>query len=133
MTKFIRYRSAAGVSYGILDGDTVHEIHGGLFGSHTETGVILKVSTVKLLCPCEPGKIMGVGLNYRSHLGSRPQPGHPEMFYKPVSALQDPDEPIVIPRDATDVHYEGELVVVIGKPVKNASPEQARAAIFGVT
>jgi 2-keto-4-pentenoate hydratase/2-oxohepta-3-ene-1,7-dioic acid hydratase in catechol pathway len=55
------------------------------------------------------------------------------MFYKPVTALQDPDEPIVIPNGATDVHYEGELVVVIGKPVKNATPEEARAAIFGVT
>ena len=37
------------------------------------------------------------------------------MFYKPVTALQDPGEPIVLPRESTDVHYEGELVVVIGK------------------
>ena len=71
MTKFIRYRSAAGVSYGILDGDTVREIHGGLFGSHAETGALHKLSDVKLLAPCQPGKIMGVGLNYRSHLGGR--------------------------------------------------------------
>ena len=113
MTKFGRYRSAAGVSYGILDGDIVREIHGGLFGSHAETGAHHKLSDVKLLAPCQPGKIMGVGLNYRSHLGGRPQPVHPEMFYKPVTALQDPDEPIVIPNGATDVHYEGELVVVI--------------------
>jgi 2-keto-4-pentenoate hydratase/2-oxohepta-3-ene-1,7-dioic acid hydratase in catechol pathway len=133
VTKYIRYRSAAGVSYGILDADTVREIHGGLFGSRAETGVTHKLSGVKLLAPCQPGKIMGVGLNYRSHLGNRPQPSHPEMFYKPVSALQDPDEPIVIPTGATDAHYEGELVVVMGKPVKNASPEEARAAIFGVT
>jgi 2-keto-4-pentenoate hydratase/2-oxohepta-3-ene-1,7-dioic acid hydratase in catechol pathway len=133
VTRFIRYRSAAGVSYGILDGDAVREIHGGLFGSHAETGAHHKLSDVKLLAPCQPGKIMGVGLNYRSHLGGRPQPSHPEMFYKPVTALQDPDEPIVIPNSATDLHYEGELVVVIGKPVKNATPEQARAAIFGVT
>jgi 2-keto-4-pentenoate hydratase/2-oxohepta-3-ene-1,7-dioic acid hydratase in catechol pathway len=119
VTKFIRYRSAAGVSYGILDGDTVREIHGGLFGSHAETGAHHKLSGVKLLAPC--------------HLGGRPQPSHPEMFYKPVTALQDPDEPIVIPNGATDLHYEGELVVVIGKPVKNASPQEARTAIFGVT
>src|ERR1035437_8813988 len=55
------------------------------------------------------------------------------MCYEPVTALQDPDEPIVIPNGATDLHYEGELVVVIGKPVKNVTPEEARAAIFGVT
>jgi 2-keto-4-pentenoate hydratase/2-oxohepta-3-ene-1,7-dioic acid hydratase in catechol pathway len=131
--KYIRYRSAAGVSYGILHGDTIHEMHGGLFGSHAETGAFHKLSNVKLLAPCQPGKIMGVGLNYRSHLGGRPQPAHPEMFYKPVTALQDPDEPIAIPNGATDLHYEGELVVVIGKPVKNATPDEARAAIFGVT
>jgi 2-keto-4-pentenoate hydratase/2-oxohepta-3-ene-1,7-dioic acid hydratase in catechol pathway len=55
------------------------------------------------------------------------------MFYKPVTALQSPGGPIVIPRDATDVHYEGELVVVIGKETRNVSPAQAREAIFGVT
>jgi 2-keto-4-pentenoate hydratase/2-oxohepta-3-ene-1,7-dioic acid hydratase in catechol pathway len=74
-----------------------------------------------------------VGLNYKSHLGSRPQPDIPGMFYKPISALQDPDGPIVIPRDATEVHSEGELVVVIGRQVRNASKEEARDAIFGVT
>ena len=55
------------------------------------------------------------------------------MFYKPVSALQSPGGPIVIPRDATDLHYEGELVMVIGKRVRNVSREEARDAIFGVT
>jgi 2-keto-4-pentenoate hydratase/2-oxohepta-3-ene-1,7-dioic acid hydratase in catechol pathway len=66
-------------------------------------------------------------------LGTRPQPASPEIFYKPITALQDPGGPIAIPRDATDLHYEGELVVVIGKRLKNATPAEARAAIFGVT
>jgi 2-keto-4-pentenoate hydratase/2-oxohepta-3-ene-1,7-dioic acid hydratase in catechol pathway len=88
---------------------------------------------VTLLAPVVPGKILCVGRNYRSHLGTRPQPASPEIFYKPITALQDPGGPIVIPRDATDLHYEGELVVVIGKQVKHATPEEARAAIFGVT
>lgn len=133
MPKYVRYRCDSATCYGILDGDTVREISGGLFGSRTPTGVTRPLSGVKLLAPVEPGKILAVGLNYKSHLGGRPQPPHPEMFYKPVSALQDPGEPIVIPREATDVHYEGELVVVIGKRVRDASPEEARAAIFGVT
>ena len=123
MPRYIRYRSASSVSYGILDGDTVREIRGDLFAGRSDTGVTRKLSDVKLLHPCQPGKIMAVGLNYRSHLDGRPQPAHPEMFYKPVTALQDPDGPIVIPRDATDVHYEGELVIVIGKPARNVSPE----------
>jgi 2-keto-4-pentenoate hydratase/2-oxohepta-3-ene-1,7-dioic acid hydratase in catechol pathway len=133
VTKFIRYRSGSNTAYGILEGETVREIRGGLFDDHALTGATHKLSDVKLLASCEPGKILAVGLNYKSHLGGRPQPAHPEMFYKPVSALQDPDGPIVIPTEATDVHYEGELVVVIGKKARNVSPEQARDAIFGVT
>ena len=133
MTRFVRYRSPSGASYGILDGDAVREIRGDLFGDHAQTGVVHKLSTVKLLHPCQPGKILAVGLNYRSHLGNRPQPAHPEMFYKPVTALQDPEEPIAIPHDATDVHYEGELVVIVGKRAKHVTREQARDAIFGVT
>jgi 2-keto-4-pentenoate hydratase/2-oxohepta-3-ene-1,7-dioic acid hydratase in catechol pathway len=133
VTQYIRFHSGSGEGAGILDGETVRVISGDPFGPHTETGVTHRLSEVRLLCPVRPGKILAVGLNYKSHLGGRPQPAHPEMFYKPVSALQDPEGPIVIPRDATDLHYEGELVAVIGKAVKNASPEEARAAIFGVT
>jgi 2-keto-4-pentenoate hydratase/2-oxohepta-3-ene-1,7-dioic acid hydratase in catechol pathway len=131
--KYIRYRNSAGASYGILDGDTVREIRGDLFGAHAETGATHPLADVKLLHPCEPGKILAVGLNYKSHLGGRPQPANPEIFYKPVTALLDPGEPIVIPRDAMDVHYEGEIVLVIGKRIRNATPKEARDAIFGVT
>jgi len=128
VTKYIRYQSASGISYGTLDGDTVQQIHGGLFDGHIPTGETLKLSDVKLLYPCQPGKIMAVGLNYRSHLGTRPQPAHPEIFYKPVTALQNPLDPIVIPRDATDVHSEGEMVVVVGKPLRHASEAEAAGA-----
>lgn len=133
MTQYIRFHSLAGESYGILDGDTVRAISGEPFGRHSETGATYRLPDVRLLFPVRPGKIMAVGLNYRSHLGGRPQPAHPEMFYKPVTALQDPEGPIVIPRDATDVHYEGELVAVIGKTVRDVTPQEARDAIFGVT
>ena len=133
MTKYIRYRSGATTAYAILDGETVRPIAGDLFGARAETGDTLNLADVAVLAPCQPGKILAVGLNYKSHLGSRPQPAHPEIFYKAVTALQDPGGPIVTPRDATDLHYEGELVVVVGKPVKNASVDEARAAIFGVT
>jgi len=133
MPSYVRYSAASRTSYGILDGSTVRELRGGLFDPHAETGVTHVLSAVKLLAPVVPGKIMAVGLNYRSHLGGRPQPAHPEMFYKPATALQNPGDPIVIPRDAADVHYEGELVIVIGKLARNLSPAEAEAAIFGVT
>ena len=132
MTKYIRYKSGAETRYGILDRTTVHELHGDLF-HHSQTGKTHALKDVSLLAPCVPPKILAVGLNYRSHLGDRPAPSSPEIFYKPISCLQDPERPILIPPDAVNVHSEGELVVVIGKQSKNVSPEQARAAIFGVT
>ena len=133
MSRFVRYRAGDGSAYGIVDGETVREIQDGLLGSHAETGLTRKLSDVELLCPCEPGKIVAVGRNYRSHLGNRTHPQNPEIFYKPLSSLQNPLGPIVIPPDATDVHYEGELVLVIGTRTKDASREEARAALFGAT
>jgi 2-keto-4-pentenoate hydratase/2-oxohepta-3-ene-1,7-dioic acid hydratase in catechol pathway len=133
VTKYIRYRSGSAVSYGVLDGDTVRELRGDLLSEPAETGVTRKIADLKLLHPYMPGKILAVGLNYKSHLGGRPVPSNPEIFYKPVSCLIGPEESIVIPPDASNVHSEGELVVVIGKRVHNASRDEAEKAIFGVT
>jgi 2-keto-4-pentenoate hydratase/2-oxohepta-3-ene-1,7-dioic acid hydratase in catechol pathway len=72
-------------------------------------------------------------LNYKSHLGGRPAPGRPEIFYKPVSCLQNPGDPIKIPAGSKETHYEGELVVVVGKTCSHASKEEAAAAVLGVT
>jgi 2-keto-4-pentenoate hydratase/2-oxohepta-3-ene-1,7-dioic acid hydratase in catechol pathway len=133
VTKYIRYRNGSSASYGILEGDTVRQIEGDLLGNHKETGVTHALAGLQLLNPCQPSKVVAVGRNYKSHLGNRTHPQHPEIFYKPLTALQDPGGPIIIPRDATDVHYEGELVIVIGARVKDASPKEAYAAIFGAT
>ena len=133
MTKYVRFRHGSTVAYGILDGDTIREIQGDPFGDRKETGRRHSVADVKLLYPCERPKIFAVGLNYRSHLGSRPEPKRPEIFYKPVSALQHPDDPIVLPPEAKNVHFEGELVVVMGKRAHRVSAEEAANAIFGVT
>jgi len=133
VTKYIRYRCGSTTGYAVLDGETVRPFAGDLFGSRTPSGETRDLSEVTLLAPCQPGKILAVGRNYKSHLAGRPQPECPEIFYKPVSALQDPGGPIVTPPDATDMHYEGELVVVIGKKTRGASVEEARDAIFGVT
>jgi 2-keto-4-pentenoate hydratase/2-oxohepta-3-ene-1,7-dioic acid hydratase in catechol pathway len=123
MARYVRYQKDSTVAYGILDGETVHEIRGGLFGAREETGATYPVAEVKLLYPCEPSKILAVGRNYKSHLGDRQAPERPEMFYKPVSALQHPGDPIVIPQEAANVHFEGELVIVVGE----------HGSIFGVT
>lgn len=133
VTKFVRFRRGAANASGILEGDVIREIRGDIFGDYKETGASHKLPEVKLLYPCEAPKICAVGLNYKSHLRDRKPPEHPEIFYKPTSALQNPDDPIVIPRDAKNVHFEGELVAVIGKRARKVSASEAREAIFGVT
>jgi 2-keto-4-pentenoate hydratase/2-oxohepta-3-ene-1,7-dioic acid hydratase in catechol pathway len=133
LPKFVRYRKESAAAYGVLVNETIHQIRGDPFGAHDETGATYPLNEVKLLCPCAPSKILAVGRNYKSHLGDRQAPDRPEMFFKPVSALQNPGDPIVVPPDAANVHFEGELVIVIGRRISRASPVEARAAIFGVT
>jgi len=133
MPVYARYEFEGAAHYGLVTDGKIAELRGGLFDAPEPTGRKLALSEVKLLAPCEPPKIFAVGLNYRSHLGTRPAPSCPGIFYKPISSIQNPDGPVVIPEGAIDVHYEGELVVVIGKTVSKASREEAAAAVFGVT
>jgi 2-keto-4-pentenoate hydratase/2-oxohepta-3-ene-1,7-dioic acid hydratase in catechol pathway len=143
MAIYARFEYEGRHNYGLLNGGVIEELRGGLFdahetgsfetGSYQTTGRQFTLDDVKLLAPCQPPKILAVGLNYKSHLGSRPAPANPEMFYKPITCLQNPCDPIRIPADSEDAHFEGELVVVIGRPVHHASLEEAADAVFGVT
>ena len=132
-TKYVRYTHEGQESYGILEGDTVRELVGDIFSAPTPSGKTIKLSEVHLLAPCKPTKVIAVGLNYRSHIGNRPVPEYPGLFAKYPSSIIGQEENIVIPSDATDLHYEGELVVVIGKKAKNISVSKAPNYIFGVT
>jgi 2-keto-4-pentenoate hydratase/2-oxohepta-3-ene-1,7-dioic acid hydratase in catechol pathway len=133
MAIYARFEYNGKKSYGTVADGRVEELQGGLLEPPQFTGRRFALDEVKLLAPCEPPKVLAVGQNYISHLGERKTPKNPEMFYKPITSLQDPSGPIEIPADAEDVHYEGELVVVIGRSVRNASREEAAAAVFGVT
>ena len=133
MAKYARFETDDTQSFGIVTGDQIAELQSGLFEPMEVTGRSFPLSAVKLLTPCSPSKILAVGLNYRSHVGDRKVPETPEIFYKPVSSLQNPDDAIVIPPDALDAHFEGELVAIIGKNVSKATREEAEAAVFGVT
>ena len=133
ITQYVRYHYQGHTSYGILDGDTIRELEGDLFSSPRVTGKNLRSSDVKMLPPCEPSKVIAVGLNYRSHLGDRPVPAYPGLFAKYPSSLIGHGDPIVMPTDAENLHFEGELVVVIGKKAQKVSVDDAPAYIFGVT
>jgi len=131
--KYVRYNYLGKTSYGLLDGKMVRELEGGLFGRKLETGASADLKAIQLLWPCEPSKILAVGLNYGSHLGGRPAPENPEIFFVPTSALLEPGGEIKIPSGTHNVHYEGELVVVIGKRARCASLAEAEGCIFGFT
>jgi 2-keto-4-pentenoate hydratase/2-oxohepta-3-ene-1,7-dioic acid hydratase in catechol pathway len=131
--RYVRYSRGGKTSYGVLDGDVLREISGGLFGDLRETGNSTSLGEAKLSYPCEPTKILAVGLNYQSHLGSRKRPSNPEIFFKPTSALQAPEEAILFPPGACNLHYEGELVVVIGKETRGVTVPEAERNIFGFT
>ena len=132
-TKYVRYTHEGQESYGILEGDTVRELVGDIFSAPTPSGKTLKLSEVQLLAPCKPTKVIAVGLNYRSHIGNRPVPEYPGLFAKYPTSIIGQEKNIIMPSDATDLHYEGELVIVIGKKAKNISVSKAPNYIFGVT
>ena len=131
--RYARYRYRGKTSYGILDGESLRELRGDLFDKPAETGSTADLGAVELQWPCEPSKILAVGLNYKSHLGSRPAPKNPEIFLVPTSALLKPGGEIRIPPGAQNVHYEGELVAVIGKRARSVSIAEATDYIFGFT
>ena len=133
MAIFARFEHDGRTAFGTVEKGEIHELRGALFDVPEFSGRRLALHGVNLLAPCIPPKILAVGLNYKSHLGERKTPENPEIFYKPVSSLQNPEGPIRIPEDAINTHFEGELVVVIGKTVRNASREEAAEAVFGVT
>lgn len=133
VTRFVRYAHDGQTAYGILEGEAVRELSGSLFESPRATGRTLRLTEVKLLAPVEPSKVIAVGLNYRSHLGNRPVAEYPGLFAKYPTSIVGPDAEIVMPADATDLHYEGEMVIVIGRKAQHVPAADALQYVFGVT
>src|SRR5688572_2451351 len=99
------------------------------------TGQRIPRPDTQLLVPVEPSKIVCVGRNYAAHakeLGNE-VPKEPLLFLKPPSSLLAHGGAIVLPAQSERVEHEGEIGVVIGKRLHNASPAEARAAVFGLT
>lgn len=99
------------------------------------TGERLPLTDVRLLAPSVPSKIVGVGLNYRAHADEmkKPMPARPLLFLKPPTAALDPGMPIVLPHESSEVHYEAELAVVIGRTARRVTPREARECTLGFT
>ena len=72
--KYVRFEMDQHVAYGLVREHEVAELTGSCFDPIAETGRVFQLDRVRLLAPCEPTKILAVGLNYRSHLGTRALP-----------------------------------------------------------
>ncbi len=130
---YVRYSHDGTVAFGLLEGDTVHELSGDPLCGSEPTGLTRSLATIRLLAPCTPSKVIAVGRNYPSHLGGRPPLEYPGLFAKFPSSIIGSGAAIVIPPDARSVHYEGDLVAVIGKKARNVPVEEAGTYVFGVT
>jgi len=120
------------VKYGRVIGSRIEVLIGDLFSVSKLSGEMLDYNSVKLLPPVDARKVFAVGLNFASHIASRAD-GPPPLFLKLPSSLAADKQDIVLHKDANNVHFEGELVVVIGKRAKNVSIDKAAEYIFGVT
>lgn len=100
------------------------------------TGERHLLDEVRLLAPVIPrSKVIGIGRNYRDHAAEMggPVPPEPLMFLIPNTAVVGPDDPVVMPPQSAEVHYEGELAVVIGKVCRDVPRDLALAVVFGYT
>lgn len=88
-----------------------------------------------LVAPVAPSKVVAIGLNYRDHIreAGMDEPERPLVFAKFPSAIVGPGEPIVVDDPDDRLDWEVELAVVVGAPIRRATPEEAMARVFGYT
>ena len=133
--KIVRFDQEGRSGYGVLDGEKILPIWENPFAGITETGETLVLSDVTLLAPCEPSKIVALGLNYRDHAAEfgHPVPDEPLIFLKPSTAVIGPEAAIIYPKMSRRVDYEAELAVVIGKTAHRVREDDALEYVLGYT
>ena len=140
--RWARIEHGGQVSCGIVEGDRVALVEGGLLDGGRRTGRTVPVAEAKFLVPLVPTTFYAAGLNYVEHVmevakanNREPNiPPKPDIGYRANNALIGHGEAIVKPKDSTEkFQYEGELVAVIGRKAKNLSEADALSCVFGYT
>lgn len=131
--RFVRFAADDLVAFGEEDAGAIHQLDRAPWLGGTRTGRRFDPADVRLLAPSTPSKVLAVGRNFASHLHGRPAPTEPGLFAKMPTSIIGPGEAIVVPPDASEVHFEGELVVVIGRRASRVDASGARDCVFGVT
>ncbi|WP_024443287.1 MULTISPECIES: fumarylacetoacetate hydrolase family protein [unclassified Mycobacterium] len=137
-----RIASPDGVAFVSIEGDsdrphemTAREIAEHPFGTPEFTGRSWPLADVRLLAPILASKVVCIGKNYAAHIAEMggAAPANPTMFLKPNTAIIGPNVPIQLPANASPVHFEGELAVVISRPCKDVPAARAKDNILGYT
>ena len=95
-----------------------------------------KLADVRLLAPVIPrSRVVGIGRNYAAHAAEMGNdvPTEPLMFLKPNTTVVGPGDPIFYPRQSSNVHFEGELAVVIGRICRDVAPDRVKDVVYGYT
>lgn len=125
--------------YGVVENGLVYEIDGDLescyFNNYRRSGNEFRLDHLSLLPPCEPTKIVCLGLNYRGHAEEMklPLPSAPIIFMKPATAVIGPGETIIYPPQSSRVDYEAELGVVMGRRAHRVKQAEALDYVLGYT
>jgi 2-keto-4-pentenoate hydratase/2-oxohepta-3-ene-1,7-dioic acid hydratase in catechol pathway len=129
-------------TFAIVEGDQLAAVTGTPFGDYQKTGDTVPLAGTQLLPPVIPQTFYCVGLNYLAHIleqaerkGIEPKvPQKPDTGYRLQCALTGHENNVEVPVGAGErIHYEGELVAVIGKKGKHLSQEEALDIVFGYT
>tara|TARA_B100000408_G_scaffold20336_1_gene13869 strand:- start:2969 stop:3736 length:768 start_codon:yes stop_codon:yes gene_type:complete len=136
--KYTRFKSGNNINWGEIIGNEIVELSDNYINpDSSKTNTSHSLSDVKLISPVTPGKVVAIGLNYKSHLGDKPAPAVPEPFYKLPDTIIGPGENIVIPKEAiaekVKMQPEAELCLVMGKGGKRISQSDALSHVFGYT
>ena len=140
--KLARFRVAGRPRYGVVEGDIVTEVRGSPFrGSLRRTNSRHRLSNITFLPVTAPVQLIGgVGVNYRDHVAQAEEKSGIKLgtmgiqpFFTSNASLTGSGSPIVITPEAGEVHYEGELVVVMGQRTRHVSKEKALDYVYGYT
>jgi 2-keto-4-pentenoate hydratase/2-oxohepta-3-ene-1,7-dioic acid hydratase in catechol pathway len=124
--------------YGIPDEDSLITVLAGdpLYVGLQPTDHQLRLADARLLSPVLPrSKVVGIGRNYAAHAAEMGNdlPDEPLMFLKPNTSVVGPGDPVFYPRQTQELHYEGELAVVIGRICRDVPKEKYADVIHGYT
>lgn len=137
MATFAAFDKDGTRSYGKLEGETIFELAAAPWVSDKPSGKKFPIREMKLLCPVEPSKIILTGLNYKDHIkesaSATKEFDEPVIALKAPSALIGPEELIRHPGGGLEVHFEGELAVVVGRKARKVFKEEAPKYILGYT